>query len=238
MRSSAATQEGNRCTPTGTRFGQCALPLPAAPLPPYTTGVMIFSLTGTITHLLSTGLVLDVGGIGYLLSTVPATNGSHIVGERITLYTHHHIREDEESLYGFESIEHLEFFKTIISISKIGPKLGLLILSSAPMDRLIDAISTGDAAVLSAVPGVGKKTAERVILELKDKVGTISLAAGSSSSESSMTSTARKDATDALVQLGYSTTEAREALDAVATADIDLSSHIKSALQYLGRGRR
>lgn len=198
---------------------------------------MIFSLTGSVTRILQTSLVIEAGGVGYLVTCIPAMLSQATIGMPLTVYTYHHIREDEESLYGFDSIEHLEFFKTIISISKIGPKLGLLILSSAPMDRLIEAISSGDAAVLSAVPGVGKKTAERVILELKDKVGALAQTTGSLIIGTNGTSTARKDATDALVQLGYSTGEAREALDAVSTADIDLTTQIKSALQYLGRGR-
>jgi Holliday junction DNA helicase RuvA len=160
------------------------------------------------------------------LSALPAD------GAEITVHTYLHVREDELTLYGFESEEERSLFERLISISGVGPKVALAVLSSLAPDALRSAIAREDVALLSSVPGVGKKTAQRLILELKDKLdlpdlGIAAIAAGP---------LAATEARDALLAMGFSSVEA-----AVALRDADASASaeqlLKSALRSLGGAR-
>lgn len=148
----------------------------------------------------------------------------------IKLWTHLHQREDTQELYGFLHYAELEFFETLIQISGIGPKGGLGIMSVAPLDTLKQAIASGDTSYLTKVSGIGRKTAEKIVLELRDKFagrGVSALGAPELREES--------DAIDALVSLGYTQSEARSALAGVSKEFTKASDRVKEALRRLGR---
>jgi holliday junction DNA helicase RuvA len=171
---------------------------------------MIDRLTGVLAAIAGEAVVVDVGGVGFLVEVSAVTfRDLPEVGARVTLLAHLQVREDALQLYGFSTEEERELFRLFLGVSKIGPKLALAALSSRRPADLKRAIATGDVAVFSAVPGIGRKTAERLILELKDKVGEPGLAAlhaggpGAGSDEGPV-SLARA----ALLELGFGAAEA------------------------------
>lgn len=178
-------------------------------------------------------VVLDTGGVGYRLFVSPETlRKIPEKGQKIKLFTHLHQREDTQELYGFLNYAELEFFETLIHISGIGPKSGLGIMSIAPLDTLKKAIASGDTSYLTRVSGIGRKTAEKIVLELREKMagkGISSVAAPELKEEA--------DALDAMISLGYSQSEAREALAEVPKDIQDASARIKEALRRIGHRR-
>jgi holliday junction DNA helicase RuvA len=156
------------------------------------------------------GLVLDVGGVGYLVAATPSVLGRADGAGEVTVETYLHVREDALQLYGFADAAERELFVHLLSVSGIGPKVALAVVSSAHAAELRRAIALGDSARFQAIPGIGKKTAERIVLELKERIGdaedvvVLPTAPGGSS--------AHVVARDALVELGYSVTEAEQAL--------------------------
>jgi holliday junction DNA helicase RuvA len=176
---------------------------------------MIASLTGTIQYISTDRCVVDVAGVGYevFLSTV-ALSQLPETGKNIFLHIHTSVREDAIVLFGFAEQVEKEMFLTLKTVSGIGPKLALAVLSGMPIDLLCQAIGSEDIKALTTITGVGKKTAERICVELKDKVGSIlpitakATSAGSITQETSVVA----DALSALVNLGYSDSVAREAL--------------------------
>jgi Holliday junction DNA helicase RuvA len=164
---------------------------------------MIASLEGVVTALGATSLVLEVGGVGYRVHAGPGTLSALAQGSRVRLHTHHLVREDLQSLYGFRTTEELGFFELITTVSGVGPKVGLAIVSSRPVADLELAILQGDEAVLVAVPGVGKRLAARIVLELREKVATAGAGARSDGSGES-------EVVAALEALGYTSREGRE----------------------------
>ena len=192
---------------------------------------MIASLKGTLESLGGDGAIINVGGIGfqvYMPTSTLSVLGA--VGKEVKLYTHLHLREDNVALYGFKSAEELGLFQMLIGVSGLGPRLALAMLSAMDTEKLIVAIATGSVDLLTAIPGIGKKMAERLILELKDKIGTgwITTPAAGLVQESA-------DVVAALVSLGYSVAEANRAVATLSpTADLSLEEKIKLALQYLG----
>ena len=172
---------------------------------------MIASLRGQVVARRLDGVVLDVNGVGYLVqATVRALRKAQDRGE-VTLDTYLHVREDVLQLYGFAEPAERELFELLLSVSGVGPKVALAIVSNSTPSDLRRAIALADETRFVAIPGIGKKTAERIVLELKEKLGAedpvpISAAAGTSGH-----TTAR----DALVELGYSVVEAEQALAAV-----------------------
>ncbi len=174
--------------------------------------------------------VINVGGVGYrvyspqeTLSKMPRSGGD------VKLWTHLYVREDALELYGFLSPEEVEFFETLIRVPGIGPKGSLGIMSIAPLDTLKKAIASGDTSYLTRVSGIGKKTAEKVILELKEKIvkGGVSIEAPELKEEA--------DALEALMSLGYSQKEAREALGTVPKEITGADKRVKEALRRLGK---
>ncbi|GAI56812.1 unnamed protein product, partial [marine sediment metagenome] len=187
----------------------------------------IAGLKGTLQALGSDWAVINVGGIGfqvYMPTSTLSTLGT--TGEEVELHTHLHIREDNATLYGFASAEELGLFQTLIGVSGLGPKLALAMLSAMGVEKLAMAIATGSTDLLAEIPGIGKKTANRLILELKEKIGAGWLAAPAELAEENV------DVLAALTSLGYSV---REATHAVATLPPDqgltLKEKIKLALQ-------
>lgn len=192
---------------------------------------MIASLQGKLEALGSDGAIINVGGIGfqvYLPTSTLSTLGP--IGKEVKLYTHLHVREDNITLYGFNSPAELTLFETLTTVSGIGPKLGLAMLSAMSVDNLTMAIATGNADLLTAVPGIGKKTASRIILELKDKIS-----AGWIITPTTQLARENADVLAALTSLGYSAAEATKAVASLPTAtDLSLEERIKLALQYFG----
>jgi Holliday junction DNA helicase RuvA len=190
---------------------------------------MIASLEGVVVAISGTALVIEVGGIGYRVFAGPATLAGLSIGSRSKLHTHHLVREDLQALYGFRSTEELAFFELITTVSGVGPKVGLAIVSSRPVADLQLAIMQGDDAMLTAVPGVGKRLAGRIVLELKEKV---EAAGGSAVSDGG----GEAEVVAALEALGYSSREGREAArTAVAALEpgASLEDRVKEALQAL-----
>jgi len=153
------------------------------------------------------GLVLDVGGVGYLVAATPAAVRAADGAAEVALHTYLHVREDALQLYGFAEAAERELFLQLLSVNGIGPKVALAIVSGSPTTDLRRAIVLGDSARFQAIPGIGKKTAERIVLELKEKMGDAPVAISSA-----VGTQPHLTARDALVELGYSLGEAEMAL--------------------------
>lgn len=203
---------------------------------------MIGYLRGTIAELTSQLVVLDVGGVGYnvrindlLASRLPG------IGTEIKIYTYTYVKEDAFLLYGFQNADELSLFKLLIAVSGIGPKGALAILSVMSADQLRLAIYTGDAKAIAKAPGIGAKTAERVILDLKDKVsiedsfGTAAAPDGNGQEAfQDIENAMSRDAVLALTALGYSRNEAAAAVNKAAKEEAtDVETLLKYALKYL-----
>jgi len=175
---------------------------------------MIGRLTGRIVHEEPDGIVLDVHGVGYEL-TVPlgAVGRAHHEDDgRITLFVHTHVREDALSLFGFATETDRITFRTLIAISNVGPKTAITILSVLPADDLARAVTQGDLGKLTSIPGVGKKTAERLVLELKDKLKARPVASAPGSAPIAHKLSGQMEVLqDALVRMGYRPSEAERA---------------------------
>jgi holliday junction DNA helicase RuvA len=191
---------------------------------------MIGSLRGRVAHVAADHALLEVGGIGYRLIAGPALLARLRPGSEGYVYTHHLVREDQQALFGFGAREELAFFELLLTVSQVGPRLALAITSAHPVTKLQLAIVGDDVDVFTSVSGVGRKTAQRIILELKEKVHAAGIAAGGAP-------TADSDVVAALESLGYTAGEARRAAAAVAAGGDGLDARIKAALQELARSR-
>jgi Holliday junction DNA helicase RuvA len=194
---------------------------------------VIASVEGIVGAITADSLVIEVGGIGYRVFVAPAILATATAGRSLKLHTFHLVREDQQALYGFRSAEELGFFNLLLTVTGVGPKVALAIVGSRPTADLQLAIMTGDQAVLVAIPGIGKKLAERVIFELKEKVAAAGVAAGAAGAGA-----AESEVVAALQALGYSLAEAREASrTALADASIGgpLEDRVKAALRTLLR---
>ena len=196
---------------------------------------MIGYLTGKIISKKPTQLLLDVNGVGYLIN-ISITTFEKLSDdtETISLYTYLAVKEDALDLYGFFSIAEKEMFKSLISVSGIGPKLAQSILSGIEIEELKDAIKTGNTARIISIPGIGRKTAERLIVELRDKVE--SLAVGVEFASTGIPSI-RNDAVSALAGLGYNQKNAAKIVRDILTSspDIPIENLIKEALSILNK---
>ncbi len=192
---------------------------------------MIASLHGKLELLGSDWAIINVGGLGfrvYMPTSTLSTLG--VTGRDVKLHTHLHVREDSLTLYGFASSEELDLFQTLMSVSGVGPRLALAMLSAMSVEQLATAIATGSTDLLMAIPGIGKKTASRLILELKDKVG-----AGLIAAPAAQIAQENADVLTALTSLGYSVYEASRAVATLPpSSDLSLEEKIKLALQYFG----
>src|ERR687885_1285659 len=171
---------------------------------------MIARLRGKPVASTPEGLVVDVGGVGYLVAATPSAVRKADGADEVTIDTYMHVREDALQLYGFAERAERELFVQLLSVNGVGPKVALAIVSGSPAHELRRAIVREDAARFQAIPGIGKKTAERIVLELKEKLGADQVVPiGGSAPSSDLV------ARDALVELGYSVGEAEQALAAV-----------------------
>ena len=197
---------------------------------------MIARLSGTVVDLRTDRLILDVGGVGYDLA-IPLGTFSALppVGEKAVLHVHTHVREDALSLFGFATPQEKYVFERLISVSGIGPKVALTVLSGLPLPDLVRAIATQNARVLATIPGVGKKLAERLGLELKEKLA--GFGAGAGAPFSTGKASAVEDAIGALENLGYKLAQAEQAVEK-AVKDVgvdDLNKILQAALKSLAR---
>ena len=187
---------------------------------------MINYLKGKIIKKGGNFVVLLVGGVGYKTYVSEAVILDLPIGAEAELWTHHHIREDAADLYGFTTTDKLDMFDLLLGVNGIGPKSALGVMSSIATDDLRAAIANSDLAMLTKISGIGKKTAERMILDLKDKIGFLSPLTGELGN-------ARGEEIDALEALGYSLQQAREALAKVDKSITDSGKRIKEALKNI-----
>lgn len=192
---------------------------------------MISTLTGKIQSRADDSLIVNVGGVGFRVRATGNTLANlGAIGSDVMLFTHLHVREDDLSLYGFATEDELYLFETLLTVSGIGPRVAMGVLSNAPADTLRVAIAQGNLEVLTALPGIGKKTAQRLVLELKGKVDVTGL------SEVSELSPVDEDVMNALINLGYSAAEATRAARSVPPSAKTVEDRVRIALQYLGGG--
>lgn len=182
-------------------------------------------LSGTVAHISDKSIILDVHGVGYEVFLTDTLLAKATVDYPMQIFTHYALRENAAELFGFERHNELLFFRELIDVSGIGPRSAIAILSLAPLETLAGAIASGKSEYLTKVSGIGKKTAEKIILELKDKVAGF----GDTASEQDY------EALDALVALGYSTHNAREALRTIGPDITDTRDKIMKALQVLNK---
>ena len=200
---------------------------------------MIAYVSGNLEMKFNGYIVIDAGGIGYKIFMSDASIESlGEIGEKVKVYTHHHIREDEMSLYGFLTMEELNMFELLISVSGVGAKSALNTLATITPSSFALAVITNDTSKLVKIPGVGGKTAARIILELKDKIKNESLV--KNVQESTIKTNATEDneineAISALQVLGYNKKDIEKALEKIDTKDLKLEDIIKQGLKNLAR---
>lgn len=195
---------------------------------------MIARITGSVATKGDGWAIVDVGGIGLrLLMPTGAVAALPAEGDDVIIHTHLHVREDELSLFGFESEPEKSAFEALITVSGVGPKVALATLSTLSPDALADAVATEDVAVVSSVPGIGKKTAQRIILELADKL-VASGAVPSPQAGAATGSAGGAEAREALLSMGFSAAEVSVALRGVSGSDA--GEIVRHALVRLGGG--
>lgn len=190
---------------------------------------MIAFLRGKIIAKLSGRLVLEVHDVGYEIFVGEKLLNEFNIGNQVELFLHHHVREEASDLYGFKSVEDWEIFELLLSVSGVGPKSALGVLSIASASDVSQAILRNDPNLLTKVAGIGKKTAERIVLELKNKV--IRSSGGNNLNNDDMNY--GSDEIDALMSLGYSLSEARSALSNLAPDIVDSAERVKAALKLM-----
>ncbi|MBU4331857.1 Holliday junction branch migration protein RuvA [Candidatus Parcubacteria bacterium] len=190
---------------------------------------MISYLSGKIQSKDLKSLCVNVGGIGYRVYATLRILDKTVIGQEVELYTHLNVREDALELYGFENIEELELFTKLISVSGIGPKSALGVFTIAKAMEIKQAIANGDPALLTRVSGIGKKTADRIIVELRNKIGEIKI----SGQEYGNLAPSDADAIDALIGLGYSRQQAVESLRQSGEGSVE--DRLRQALKILGK---
>lgn len=176
----------------------------------FTLPRMIAYLEGEVLLLEEKAVILKTGGVGYRVAVLPIVLKKTKVGEYLALYVYHHIVQDDESLYGFDSPPYLQYFKLLLTVPSVGPRTALNILELASPKVLSQAVADSDVAILTKVSGVGKKTAQRIMVELKGKL--------KAPSHKQLSGSLQKDILEALQSLGYTSSQARQ-----ATADLPLT---------------
>lgn len=206
---------------------------------------MIAHLSGTLLSKQATSVILDVAGVGYEVS-IPLSTFYELEdpGSSVQLRIYTHVREDALQLYGFKTARERELFLRLISVSGIGPKLGITLLSGMSADEMITSIRNNNLAKLTLIPGVGRKTAERLVMELRDKVASLSagvdedLGVRSDSAAVPTEDSMRADALSALLNLGYQRNAAEKAVTASLSEDgeVSVESILRSSLRKLAKG--
>jgi len=195
---------------------------------------MIASIKGQVQLAKDNWMIVETNGIGYKIFVPNSISNVAQIGEAVSLYIYHNITESSQALYGFHTYDEQEFFELLLSISGIGPKVALSVLNAASLADIREAVIADNPEILTNISGIGKKTAERIVLELKNKIkvgdirpiGTKSIDVGSS---------ANMDVYEALLRLGYNGIEARAAIKMVPAGVKDAEKKLKEALKNLGR---
>lgn len=190
-------------------------------------------------------VTLDTGGVGYAIH-IPLSTYERLpgIGDEVTLKTHYHVREDGHRLFGFFTSEEREIFRHLIGISKVGPKVALNVLSGVAPDALIESVNRGDPSRLQNIPGIGAKTAQRLVMELKGKLGTVALSTGTAMHSDTGAGTGvpggrqrvRNEVFAAMMALGYNEKQVRKALDRIGAdlhEDQPVEVWIRTALQVI-----
>lgn len=202
---------------------------------------MIGYVKGVVTHLFNDCCFVDVNGVGYRVYVPVTTRAQLLEGDSVTLFTYTNVREDAIQLYGFFTPEEYDLFILLISVSGIGPKVALGILSGMTPEAFKLAVVNGQVQTLTKLPGIGKKSAERLVLELKDKLAKMTSIKIDSAATIQPISLAQTgvagEAMDALVALGYSQDEVSSIVDGLNDGHLDAAALIKAALKELGKGR-
>jgi Holliday junction DNA helicase RuvA len=199
---------------------------------------VIASVEGRVGAVAFDSVVLEAGGIGYRIFAAPAILSTVVPGTTAKLFTYHLVREDQQALFGFRTPEDLGFFTLLLTVTGVGPKVALAIIGSRPTPDLQLAIMAQDQAVLVSIPGIGKKLAERIIFELKEKVAAAGIAASTASGAIAGGGPTEGEVVAALQALGYSLAEARDASHAAlvnSTIGGTLEDRVKAALRTLLR---
>ncbi len=191
---------------------------------------MIAHIKGEIAEKFENSVIVDVNGVGYEIAITALDYDSVVVGETQKFYTHHAVRENGEDLYGFSSLAAKKLFELLISVNGVGPKAGMAILSLAAPEDVRNAIANADVKFISKASGVGKKSAERVIVDLRDKVGLPSHVGATEIFVPSGTKIENDEALDALIALGFPLKEATEALEKV-DKNLSTEERIREALK-------
>jgi Holliday junction DNA helicase RuvA len=190
---------------------------------------MIAHVVGTVAEKFGSSVIIDVHGVGYEVN-VALPDYEHVtLHEEIKFYTHHHIREQSQELFGFSSLAAKKLFELLITVQGVGPKAALAILSLGDSETVRNAIANSDVAYVTKASGVGKKTAERVVVDLKDKVG-LALRYNTSSIGMSETISHNDEALEALMALGYNLNDATKALEGIST-DLSTADRVTQALK-------
>jgi Holliday junction DNA helicase RuvA len=192
--------------------------------------IMIARLEGNVVHIADKFLIVDVSGVGYKIHATTETITTSEIGEHSSFWIHTAVRENSIDLYGFKTMNEMSFFELLLGVSGIGPKSALSVLIVAPIDTLKRAIATGDTGYLNKVSGIGKKTAEKIIIELRDKLKNYK-----NENDTPKSMRDESDILEALKSLGYSQYEARDALKEVPATVVGTNARIKKALQVLGK---
>lgn len=206
---------------------------------------MIAHLSGTLLSKHATSVILDVGGVGYEVN-IPLSTFYDLgdIGAAVQLRIYTHVREDALQLFGFKTARERELFLRIISVSGIGPKLGITLMSGMSADEMIESIRTNNLARLTLIPGIGRKTAERLVIELREKMAALATGGAEEANQQVRTGPAamsedgvRSDALSALLNLGYQRSSAEKAIDAVMreTPELSVESVLRSSLRKLAR---
>ncbi len=191
---------------------------------------MIAHIKGIVAEKFAGSVIVDVSGVGYEIH-VPLTDyDAALLDGEVKFYTHHHVREQSNELFGFSSLAAKKLFELLIGVQGVGPKAALAILSVGAIEEVRNAIANADAAFVAKASGVGKKTADRVVVDLSDKVGLPTHYAGATSSVQTELST-NDEALEALMALGYTLADGSKALEGVDTA-LPTSERVRQALRF------
>jgi len=190
---------------------------------------MIAHVFGTVAEKFNSSVIVDVHGIGYEVQLAAGDYERTLLHEEVKFYTYHHIREQSQELFGFASLAAKKLFELLITVQGVGPKAALAILSLSDSETVRNAIANSDAAFITRASGIGKKTAERVVVDLSDKVG-LALRMNVNSIGLSNRITGNDEALEALMALGYSLNDATKALEEVST-DLSTAERVTQALR-------
>jgi Holliday junction DNA helicase RuvA len=188
---------------------------------------MIAFVKGKVEEKIVGAVVIDVSGVGYEVSVSSVDYDSLTVDQDVKIYTYHHVREQSEELYGFSSLAAKRLFEMLITVQGVGPKAGLAIMSLGDPETVRNGIANADSKFIGTANGVGKKTAEKVVIDLSDRVGAPKIYA---KQEDAVSQTGADDALDALIALGYSLQDASDALKDIPL-DISVEDRVKQALR-------